>query len=46
MTNPTPMQRENGQYLWFSLLGLGFQPDAAASSITSKTNNKYLNLGP
>uniref|UniRef100_A0A3P9Q4I9 HAUS augmin like complex subunit 6 n=1 Tax=Poecilia reticulata TaxID=8081 RepID=A0A3P9Q4I9_POERE len=36
MANPNPMQKKNGQYLWFALLGLGFQP----------VNIKHLNLGP
>ncbi|XP_017269823.1 HAUS augmin-like complex subunit 6 [Kryptolebias marmoratus] len=46
MTNPTLWQKKNGQYLWFSLLGMGFQPDAAVSSIANKTSIKHLNLGP
>ncbi|KAF7230041.1 HAUS augmin-like complex subunit 6 [Nothobranchius furzeri] len=45
MTTSTLQQKENGQYLWFALLGLGFQPDAAASGL-SKANIKHLNLGP
>ncbi|CAG5929310.1 unnamed protein product [Menidia menidia] len=43
MANSMLMLKENGQYLWFALLGLGFQPDVAASSIK---NSKHLNLGP
>ncbi|MEQ2290834.1 hypothetical protein AMECASPLE_007045 [Ameca splendens] len=46
MANPTLMQKENGQYLWFALLGLGFQPEAAAASLAGKINIKYLSLGP
>ncbi|XP_072232364.1 HAUS augmin-like complex subunit 6 [Leuresthes tenuis] len=46
MANPILMAKENGQYLWFALLGMGFEPDIAASSIPSKTNIKHLNLGP
>uniref|UniRef100_A0A3Q2R010 HAUS augmin like complex subunit 6 n=1 Tax=Fundulus heteroclitus TaxID=8078 RepID=A0A3Q2R010_FUNHE len=46
MANPTLTQRKNGQYLWFSLLGLGFQPEAAAASLAGKANIKYLILGP
>uniref|UniRef100_A0A3B5L7F1 HAUS augmin-like complex subunit 6 N-terminal domain-containing protein n=1 Tax=Xiphophorus couchianus TaxID=32473 RepID=A0A3B5L7F1_9TELE len=36
MANSIPMQKKNGHYLWFALLGLGFQP----------VNIKHLNLGP
>ncbi|XP_040886661.1 HAUS augmin-like complex subunit 6 isoform X2 [Toxotes jaculatrix] len=48
MANPALLQKKNGKYLWFSLLGLGFQPDTAASSVAGKTNInvKHLNLGP
>ncbi|KAM4564874.1 HAUS augmin-like complex subunit 6 isoform 1-T1 [Fundulus diaphanus] len=46
MANPTLTQKKNGQYLWFSLLGLGFQPEAAAASLAGKANVKYLILGP
>uniref|UniRef100_A0A1A7XQ77 HAUS augmin-like complex, subunit 6 n=1 Tax=Iconisemion striatum TaxID=60296 RepID=A0A1A7XQ77_9TELE len=45
MATPTLQQKKNGQYLWYSLLGLGFQPEAAASGV-SKANIKHLNLGP
>uniref|UniRef100_A0A3Q1IZM8 HAUS augmin-like complex subunit 6 N-terminal domain-containing protein n=1 Tax=Anabas testudineus TaxID=64144 RepID=A0A3Q1IZM8_ANATE len=40
--------KRNGKYLWFSLLGLGFEPDTATSSIAGKTNInvKHINLGP
>ncbi|XP_034020736.1 HAUS augmin-like complex subunit 6 isoform X2 [Thalassophryne amazonica] len=37
MTNPVWLQKKNGKYLWFTLLGLGFQPDNVAIKI---------NLGP
>uniref|UniRef100_A0A4W6EHC5 HAUS augmin-like complex, subunit 6 n=1 Tax=Lates calcarifer TaxID=8187 RepID=A0A4W6EHC5_LATCA len=38
--NSTLFQRHlNRKYLWFALLGLGFQPDTSASS-------KHINLGP
>uniref|UniRef100_A0A665XF38 HAUS augmin-like complex subunit 6 N-terminal domain-containing protein n=1 Tax=Echeneis naucrates TaxID=173247 RepID=A0A665XF38_ECHNA len=42
------MSKKNGKYLWFALLGLGFQPEAALSSNAFKTNInvKYTNLGP
>lgn len=40
------MQKKNGQYLWFALLGLGFQPETAAASLAGKTNIKHLSLGP
>ncbi|KAM4713796.1 HAUS augmin-like complex subunit 6 isoform 2-T2 [Anableps anableps] len=46
MANPIPMQKKNGQYLWFALLGLGFQPETAAASLAGKTNIKHLSLGP
>ncbi|XP_073330611.1 HAUS augmin-like complex subunit 6 [Pagrus major] len=48
MANPVLLQRKNGKYLWFALIGLGFQPDAVTSSIAGKTNInvKHLNLGP
>ncbi|XP_011605069.2 HAUS augmin-like complex subunit 6 [Takifugu rubripes] len=45
MTNPASLQKRNGKYLWFALLGLGFQPDSATSSI-GKSNVKHINLGP
>uniref|UniRef100_A0A4W5NRH3 HAUS augmin-like complex, subunit 6 n=1 Tax=Hucho hucho TaxID=62062 RepID=A0A4W5NRH3_9TELE len=40
------IQRTNGKYLWWSLLGLGFQPEVAASSGASKANVKHIILGP
>uniref|UniRef100_A0A3Q3G7A2 HAUS augmin-like complex, subunit 6 n=1 Tax=Labrus bergylta TaxID=56723 RepID=A0A3Q3G7A2_9LABR len=42
------VQKKNGKYLWFALLGLGFQPDTGMSSIAGKTNIniKHINLGP
>uniref|UniRef100_A0A7N6A8M5 HAUS augmin-like complex subunit 6 N-terminal domain-containing protein n=1 Tax=Anabas testudineus TaxID=64144 RepID=A0A7N6A8M5_ANATE len=48
MANPALLQKRNGKYLWFSLLGLGFEPDTATSSIAGKTNInvKHINLGP
>ncbi|XP_039997371.1 HAUS augmin-like complex subunit 6 isoform X2 [Xiphias gladius] len=48
MANPALLQKKNGKYLWFALLGLGFQPDAVISSIAGKTNinPKHINLGP
>ncbi|KAK2863232.1 hypothetical protein Q5P01_002765 [Channa striata] len=48
MANPALMQKENGKYLWFGLVGLGFQPDAAKSSIAGKANInvKHVHLGP
>ncbi|XP_078147931.1 HAUS augmin-like complex subunit 6 [Centroberyx gerrardi] len=47
MANPVSLQKRNGKYLWFALLGLGFQPDnvTAASLWTGRTNVKHLNLG-
>ncbi|XP_059210309.1 HAUS augmin-like complex subunit 6 [Centropristis striata] len=48
MANPAWLQKKNGKYLWFALLGLGLQPDAAVSFIAGKTNAsaKHINLGP
>ncbi|XP_030287242.1 HAUS augmin-like complex subunit 6 isoform X2 [Sparus aurata] len=48
MANPLLWQKKNGKYLWFALIGLGFQPDAVTSSIAGKINInvKHLNLGP
>lgn len=47
MTNPALLQEKNGRYLWFALLGLGFQPDTATSSVSGKVsvNAKHINLG-
>ncbi|XP_071020550.1 HAUS augmin-like complex subunit 6 isoform X2 [Oncorhynchus clarkii lewisi] len=39
------IQRTNGKYLWWSLLGLGFQPEVAVSSGASKANVKHIILG-
>ncbi|XP_068444016.1 HAUS augmin-like complex subunit 6 [Clinocottus analis] len=47
MANPGLLQKKNGRYLWFSLLGLGLHPDTAVSSIAGKASNaKHINLGP
>ncbi|XP_074554951.1 HAUS augmin-like complex subunit 6 [Halichoeres trimaculatus] len=48
MANPVLLQKKNGKYLWFSLLGLGFQPDTAMATVAGKTNInvKHINLGP
>ncbi|KAG8006228.1 HAUS augmin-like complex subunit 6 [Nibea albiflora] len=48
MANTAALQKKNGKYLWFALLGLGFQPDTATTSIAGKTNInvKHINLGP
>ncbi|XP_042368535.1 HAUS augmin-like complex subunit 6 [Plectropomus leopardus] len=48
MANPALMQKKNGKYLWFALLGLGLKPDTAVSLIAGKTsiNVKHINLGP
>ncbi|XP_064796690.1 HAUS augmin-like complex subunit 6 [Oncorhynchus masou masou] len=40
------LQRTNGKYLWWSLVGLGFQPEVALSSGASKANVKHIILGP
>ncbi|KAM9426331.1 HAUS augmin-like complex subunit 6 [Pholidichthys leucotaenia] len=39
------LQKENGQYLWYSLLGLGFQPSNVTSG-KANINSKHINLGP
>ncbi|XP_054457348.1 HAUS augmin-like complex subunit 6 [Anoplopoma fimbria] len=47
MANPVLLQKKNGRYLWFSLLGLGLQPDTALSLFAGKTSSvKHINLGP
>ncbi|XP_035849650.1 HAUS augmin-like complex subunit 6 isoform X2 [Sander lucioperca] len=47
MANPALLQKKNGKYLWFALLGLGLQPDAALSLIgKTNINVKHINLGP
>ncbi|XP_028973304.2 HAUS augmin-like complex subunit 6 [Esox lucius] len=40
------LHKTTGKYLWWSLLGLGFQPELAASSGASKANAKHVILGP
>ncbi|KAM4611511.1 HAUS augmin-like complex subunit 6 [Polymixia lowei] len=47
MANPVTLslQKTNGKHLWFALLGLGFQPDAAESMCAGRTNVKRINLG-
>ncbi|CAL8327531.1 unnamed protein product [Lota lota] len=45
MANPVTFQKCMGKYLWHSLLGLGFQPDAETSNLVGKTTVKYINLG-
>ncbi|XP_008294571.1 HAUS augmin-like complex subunit 6 [Stegastes partitus] len=44
----TVLQKKNGQYLWFALLGLGFQPEITTSSFAGKANVnvKHINVGP
>uniref|UniRef100_A0A3P8U5J3 HAUS augmin-like complex subunit 6 N-terminal domain-containing protein n=1 Tax=Amphiprion percula TaxID=161767 RepID=A0A3P8U5J3_AMPPE len=44
----TVLQKKNGQYLWFALLGLGFQADITTSSFAGKANVtvKHINVGP
>ncbi|XP_067437108.1 HAUS augmin-like complex subunit 6 isoform X1 [Thunnus thynnus] len=46
MANPALLQKKNGKYLWFALLGLGFEPNTAITLLVGKTNPKYINLGP
>ncbi|XP_033962399.1 HAUS augmin-like complex subunit 6 [Pseudochaenichthys georgianus] len=40
MANPVLLQKKNGKYLWYALLGLGLQPDKL--NLTAKR----INLGP
>ncbi|XP_029027144.1 HAUS augmin-like complex subunit 6 [Betta splendens] len=44
MANPALLQKTNGKYLWFCLLGMGFQPEDAARK--TNVNVKHINLGP
>ncbi|XP_054608592.1 HAUS augmin-like complex subunit 6 [Dunckerocampus dactyliophorus] len=46
MASQTFLQKQNGKYLWFSLLSLGFQRDNYLLSNVSKTSAKHVNLGP
>ncbi|KAI3376501.1 hypothetical protein L3Q82_016953 [Scortum barcoo] len=48
MASSAFLQKKKGKYLWFALLGLGFQPETATSSVAGKTNIniKHINLGP
>ncbi|XP_067111192.1 HAUS augmin-like complex subunit 6 [Osmerus mordax] len=39
-------QKTNGRYLWWALMGLGIQPEVAASHGASKGSIKHINLGP
>lgn len=46
MATAASMQRRNGKYLWFSLLGLGFKPDSEIASMgKTNANAKHINLG-
>lgn len=40
------LQKENGKYLWFGLLAIGFNPETEMSSLQAKTSTKHINLGP
>lgn len=41
------MNENNGKYLWFAILGLGFNPKEEISALSaSKTRAKHINLGP
>ncbi|CAN9509516.1 unnamed protein product [Ophioblennius macclurei] len=48
MAASTSLLSENGEYLWLSLLAMGFQPDAETMSYasTTKTAAKRIQLGP
>ncbi|XP_041821248.1 HAUS augmin-like complex subunit 6 isoform X2 [Chelmon rostratus] len=45
MATPALLQKKKGKYLWFALLGLGFQPDTAVAGKIN-INVKHINLGP
>lgn len=42
------MQENNGKYLWFAILGLGFNPEEEISALVfaAKMRTKHINLGP
>ncbi|XP_055085037.1 HAUS augmin-like complex subunit 6 isoform X2 [Periophthalmus magnuspinnatus] len=40
------MQKRNGKYLWFAILGLGFNPETEISNLAIKSSTKHINLGP
>lgn len=46
MDNPIATQKRNGKYLWFAVLGLGFNPETAVSCLAMKTSTKHIILGP
>ncbi|XP_072315294.1 HAUS augmin-like complex subunit 6 [Eucyclogobius newberryi] len=46
MENPVAVQKRNGKYLWFAILGLGFNPETEISTLAIKTSTKHINLGP
>lgn len=48
MATSTLLLNENGEYLWFALLALGFQPDNERQSYASQTKHaaKHIDLGP
>ncbi|XP_056156133.1 HAUS augmin-like complex subunit 6 [Lampris incognitus] len=45
MAKPAAIQKTHGKYLWYALLGLGFQPDTVTSVLIGKANVKRINLG-
>ncbi|XP_061664134.1 HAUS augmin-like complex subunit 6 isoform X2 [Syngnathoides biaculeatus] len=46
MACQTGFQKKNGEYLWFALLGLGFQPESHLSFFATEATAKHTNLGP
>ncbi|XP_061619931.1 HAUS augmin-like complex subunit 6 isoform X2 [Phyllopteryx taeniolatus] len=46
MACQTRLQKENGKYLWFTLLGLGFRPENHLLFYVTETTAKHMNLGP
>uniref|UniRef100_A0A3B4B7M5 HAUS augmin-like complex subunit 6 N-terminal domain-containing protein n=1 Tax=Periophthalmus magnuspinnatus TaxID=409849 RepID=A0A3B4B7M5_9GOBI len=46
MENTAAMQKRNGKYLWFAILGLGFNPETEISNLAIKSSTKHINLGP
>lgn len=45
MANPLSAQRTVAKHLWYSLLSLGFKPEAEISNLVGKSSVKYINLG-
>ncbi|XP_061921184.1 HAUS augmin-like complex subunit 6 isoform X1 [Entelurus aequoreus] len=46
MASQIILDKQNGKYLWFALLSLGFQPDNYRLSNVSKSSARHIKLGP